>query len=162
MHIHFYCTFITSSQTISKLCILTIKFTFSKRKYHSLQFGSVGNRSSLWDYNTAISKTLFSLQFILFTTKQTISLSCIHVYISIFKTMHTNSSSHLYKHEKGIPFLSYASFQHTKPFKTKFNISKDFNKRANIHGHIHTQCTLALILKLPHLVKSTLLWCVGV
>jgi hypothetical protein len=110
MHIIFSSHTCSGSQTISELCILTIKFTFSKRKYHSLHFGSAGNWSSLWAYNTSISMTLFSLQFILFTAKQTVSLSCIHVYISIFKTMHTNSSSHLYKHERESHSLSMPHF----------------------------------------------------
>ena len=127
-HAHtFYYTFITLSQTISELCILTIKFTFSKKgKYHSLQFGSTCNWSPLWAYNTAISMTLF-LSAIHSFHSQTNCQSLMHpcTYISIFKTMHTNSSSHLYKYEKGVPFLAYASFKHTKPFKMYFNISND-------------------------------------
>jgi hypothetical protein len=92
----FYYTFITSSQTISELCILTIKFTFSKRKYHSLQFGSTGNWSSLWAYNTSISMTLFSLQFILYTTKHIVSLSCIHVYIYLYSKPCILTVHHIY------------------------------------------------------------------
>jgi hypothetical protein len=61
MHIIFSSHTCSGSQTISELCILTIKFTCSKIIYHSFHFGSVGKWSSLWVYNTAISNTLFFL-----------------------------------------------------------------------------------------------------
>jgi hypothetical protein len=117
-HAHtFYCTFITSSQTISELCILTIKFTFSERKYHSLQFGSVGNWSSLWAYNTAISKTHFLLQFQHSSAKQIVSF---HAHY-LFKIKHTNSPSHFHlfndTKQKDTSSLTYASFQPTKFFR---------------------------------------------
>jgi hypothetical protein len=120
-HAHkFYCTFIMSSQTISKLCILTIIFIFSKRKYNSLQFGSVGNWSSLWPYNTAISKTHFLLQFQHSSAKQIVIF---HAHY-LFKIKHTNSPSHfhLFKDtkKKYTSSLIYASFQPTKFFRMKF------------------------------------------
>jgi hypothetical protein len=47
--------------------------------------------------------------------------------------------------KKEISFLTHASFQHTKPFQNAIKHQNEFNQCANIHGHIHTQCTLALI-----------------
>jgi hypothetical protein len=86
------------SQITSEMCIITIKFICKKRKYHSLKFGSEGNRSSLWAYNTTISKTLFFLQFQHSSAKQIVSFHALY----IFKTMHTNSPSnfHLFKGTK--------------------------------------------------------------
>jgi hypothetical protein len=46
-------------------------------------------------------------------------------------------------------------------FPNAIQISNDFNQCANIHGHIHTQCTLALISSFPHFMTSTFPWCVG-
>jgi hypothetical protein len=96
MLIYFYCTFITSSQPISELCILSIKFTFSKRKYHSLQFGSVGNWSSLWAYNTAISKTHFLPAIHSLHSQTIVSLSCIHVYIYLYSKPCILTVHHIY------------------------------------------------------------------
>jgi hypothetical protein len=39
--------------------------------------------------------------------------------------------------------------------------SNVFNQCANFRGHIHTQCTLALISSFPHFMTSTFPWCVG-
>jgi hypothetical protein len=113
----FYCTFITLSQKISKLCILTIKFTLSERKYHSLHFGSVGNWSSLWAYNTAISKTHFLLQFKHSSAKQIVSF---HAHC-LFKIKNANCPSHFHlfndTKKKDTSSLTYASFQPTKFFR---------------------------------------------
>jgi hypothetical protein len=81
MHIIFSLHTFSGSQTISELCILTIKFIYSKRKYHSFQ--------------NAIK--------------------------------HQNKS----------------------------------NQCANIHGHIHTQCTLILIFRLLLFILGTFPWWVG-
>jgi hypothetical protein len=122
MHTIFSLHACSGSQTTSEMCILTIKFICSKRKYHSLQFGSTGNWSSLWAYNTAISKTLFFLQFQHSSAKQIVSFHALY----IFKTMHTNSPSHfhLFKgtKKKEISLFTYASFQHTKFSKCNSNI----------------------------------------
>jgi hypothetical protein len=91
MHIIFSLHTCSGSQTISELCILTIKFIYSKRKYHSLHM-----------------------------------------------------------HYFSIPSLSKCN-----------QTSNEFNQCANIHGHIHTQCTLALIFRLLLFILGTFPWWVG-
>jgi hypothetical protein len=90
---------------------------FLKKEIHSLQFGSVGNWSSLWAYNTVISKTHFLLQFQHSSAKQIVSFHAPY----LFKIKHTNSPSHfhLFKDTKqqDTSSLTYASFHPTKFFR---------------------------------------------
>jgi hypothetical protein len=57
MHIHFIAPLQHHHNNFQNCAYLTIKLLSQKGKYHPLQFGSAGYRSSLWTYNTAISKT---------------------------------------------------------------------------------------------------------
>jgi hypothetical protein len=95
---------------------------FQYGTFFPIVVSSTCNWSSLWTYNTAISKTLFSLQFPHSSAKQTVSFHALY----IFKTMHTNSPSHfhLFKDtkQKEISLFTYAPFQHTKFSKCNLNI----------------------------------------
>jgi hypothetical protein len=120
----------------------------------------VGNWSSLWITTLPYRRLFFFLKLQHSSSKQIVSL---HVHY-IFKNMHTNSPSyfHIFKHtnKNEISLFTYASFQHIN-FPNAIQISIFFNQCPNIHGHIHTQCALALISSFPHFMTSTFPWCVG-
>jgi hypothetical protein len=57
--------------------------------------------------------------------------------------------------------LTYTLIHPTKFFQNVIQMSTDFIECANVHGHIHTHCTLALILSFQHFTTSIFPWCVG-
>jgi hypothetical protein len=85
----------------------------------SFPFFLACNWSSLWAYNTAISKTLFFLQFQHSLAKQIVSFP-VHY---IFKTMHSNNPSHfIYSRVQGKRKYHYLRMH---PFNTLI-LEKDF------------------------------------
>jgi hypothetical protein len=67
---------------------------------------------------------------------------------TIFLIVHANSQiTFIYSMtQEKLNFIPYTCISPTYQFfQNEFQISIDFNECANIRGHIHTQCTLALI-----------------
>jgi hypothetical protein len=102
----------------------------------------------------------FFLQLHLHIAKQVVSY---HAHY-IFQTVHTKSQiifiySMIQRKRK---YHSLRMHHFSIPnFPNAIQILNDFNQCANVHGHIHTQCTLALISSFPHFMTSTFPWCVG-
>jgi hypothetical protein len=160
MHIIFSSHTCSGSQTISELCILTIKFTFSKRKYHSLQFAQqeIGlpyglttlpypRPFSSCNFNVPQPNKLLVFMHIIFSKSCILTVQVIFIYSRIQRKR---------KHH----YLCMHPFNILN-FPDAIQISNVFNQCANFRGHIHTQCTLALISSLPHFMTSTLPWCIG-
>ena len=127
-----------------------------------MQFGSAGNRSSLWTYNTAISKTLSSLQFHSLHSQTIVSFSCT---LPFSKIKYTNSPGHfIYSRIQRERIHHPLPMHHSSlpNFQNVIRISIDFNECTNICGHIHTQCTLALISSLSHFMTGSWPWGVGI
>jgi hypothetical protein len=160
MHIIFSSHTCSGSQTISKLCILTIKFICSKRKYHSCSLAqhAIGlpygittlpcpRHFSSCHFNFPQPNKLLVFMHIIFSKSCILTVQVIFIYSRVQRK---NKYHYLCMHHFNI-----------LNFPNAIQISNDFNQCANIHGHIHNQCTLALISSLPHFMTNTLPWCVG-
>jgi hypothetical protein len=96
----------------------------------------------------------FFLQLHLHIAKQVVSS---HAHY-IFKIVHTNSQIifiySMVQRKRKYHSLRMHHFN-IPNFPNAIQILNDFNQCANVHGHIHTQCTLALISSFPHFMTST-------
>ena len=82
----------------------------------------------------------------------------------IFKIVHTNSQIifiySMVQRKRKYHYLCMRHFS-VQNFPNEIQISNDISNCVNVHGHIHTQCTLALISSLSLFMTSTFPWCVG-
>jgi hypothetical protein len=85
------------------------------------------------------------------------------MYIYLYSNPCVRTVHHIYinmKRESHSFPMPYFNIQNLS--KRNLTFQSIFNKSANIHGHIHTQCTLALFSISSLFMIGSLSWCVGI